>query len=206
MIFSIDWIGKKPVDYHFREIDVMCQMEMNPWMCHECTMNMLWTCSKVHMDVIKIFGFLFVWKRFAGDYSIGRFFSISIHFSFRCCRFFMRWISLLFRFWASACILGNHAMIAFRSELRTRCSLGRPQFFTFQTVFYVDYSLNEVSFGAIKSGRWRAHGQHMSHLSPKMYEFYCGLKSPCVIFNFGIITIILCLNINCCGFGVGLEL
>lgn len=74
MIFSIDWIGKKPVDYHFREIDVMCQMEINPWMCHECTMNMLWTCSKVHMDVIKIFGFLFVWKRFAGDYSIGRFF------------------------------------------------------------------------------------------------------------------------------------
>lgn len=65
---------KKPVDYHFREIDVMSQSEMNPWMCHEYTMNMLWTCSKVHMDVIKIFGFLFVWKRFAGDYSIWRFF------------------------------------------------------------------------------------------------------------------------------------
>lgn len=173
-------------------------------------MNARWICSehaaKFTWMSLKYSVFLFVWNRFAGDYSIGCFFSISIHFSFCCCRFFMRWISLLFRFWASACILGNHAMIAFRSELRARCSHGRPQFFTFQTIFYVDYSLNEVSFGAINSGHWRAHGQHMTQLIPKTYEFYCGIKSPCVIFKFGIITIILCLNINCCGFGVGLEL
>lgn len=126
------------------------------WICSEHAAKFTWMSLKY--SVFCLYGSVLL-----AIIQLDVFFSISIHFSFCCCRFFMRWISLLFRFWASACILGNHAMIAFRSELRARCSHGRPQFFTFQTIFIVDYSLNEVSFGAINSGHWRAHGQHMGN-------------------------------------------